>query len=270
MEFGLFAGGAVSSSVIARLPGLARRLGPVAAGSFRVASRMVNSLRAGQAVRDCGGLRPCGLILVSVPDEALAEAVGLLVASPVEWAGKSVLLCESGGTSHSLHALGRRGAAVGSFIPVEGGTGRFLIEGDVAAVRHARRLVRDLGGKAVEFDSSRMALYDAGRTLATSLFTPLIAAAVECLSEAGRDPATAAHVAEALLQKTLRLYLHSGKKSWSGPLAVGDRTAVERELEVLCQSKPLLARYYREAAAFALDYFNRHPDLRRGIAGEKG
>lgn len=266
MQFGLFGGGAVSSSFIVRLPGLARRLGPVAAVSYRLASRIVNAMRAGRPVKDASGLAPCRLILVCVPETALTEAVGMLAATEIAWAGKTLLLCESAGTSRALESLRARGAAVGSVAGIEGGGGRFLVEGDPAAIRHARRLVTELGGKAVEFDTSRMALYDAGRTFATSLLTPLIAACVECLSTAGRDPATATRIAETLLQKTLRAYLQSGRKSWSGPLAAGDESEVRRQLAVLCENRPLLARYYRQAAAGALEYFDRHPALRQELA----
>lgn len=256
----------MSTSFIARLPGLARRLGPVAAVSYRLASRIVNAMRAGHAVRDAGGLAPCRLILLCVPETTLAEAVALLAAAEIDWAGKTVLLCESSATSHALEGLRERGAAAGSVAGIEGGGGRFLVEGDAAAIRHARRLVAELGGKAVEFDTGRMALYDAGRSFATSLFTPLIAACVECLSAAGRDPANATRVAEMLLQKTLHAYLQSGKKSWSGPLALGDQSEVRRQLAVLRENKPLLARYYRRSAAWALEYFDRHPELQRDLA----
>ena len=51
----------------------------------------------------------------------------------------------------------------------------------------------------------------------------------------------------------------AGKKSWSGPLASGDRAAVRRELEALEEANPLLAQFYRDVAAFALAWFKRHP-----------
>ncbi len=265
MHFGLFGGGAVSTSFIVRLPGLARRLGPVSAVSYRLASRIVNAMRAGRAVKDPGGLAACRLILVCVPETTLAGAVAMLGAAQIDWTGKTVLLCESAATSRALESLRGRGAAAGSVAPIEGSGQRFLVEGDTAAIRQARRLVAELGGKAVEFDTSRMALYDAGRTFATSLLTPLIAACVECLATAGRDNASAARIAEALLRKTLRAYLQSGRKSWNGPLAFGDEGEVRRQLAVLCENRPLLARYYRRAAVSALEYFDRHPELRREL-----
>ncbi len=262
MQFGLFAGGAVSGSFLMRLPGLARRLGPVTAVSYRLASRIVNTLRAGRPVKDASALDPCRTILICVPENTLLQAVGMLAGADIEWAGKTLLLCESAATSRSLDCLRARGAAAASVAGIEGSAGHFLVEGDTPAIRYARRLIADLGGKAVEFDTSRMAFYDAGRALATSMFTPLIAACVECLSTAGRNPASAARIAETLLQRTLRAYLQSGKKSWSGPLALGNGSEVRRQLAVLGENKPQLADYYRKAAVSALEYFERHPKLR--------
>ena len=48
-EYGVIGAGALSKSLIGQLPRKARQIGPVAGVSFRVASRMANSLRAGHA-----------------------------------------------------------------------------------------------------------------------------------------------------------------------------------------------------------------------------
>ena len=46
MTFAVAGGGRVSASFVARLPRLAAELGPVAAQSYRLASRIVNSIGA--------------------------------------------------------------------------------------------------------------------------------------------------------------------------------------------------------------------------------
>jgi hypothetical protein len=63
--------------------------------------------------------------------------------------------------------------------------------------------------------------------------------------------ASAVRVAAALFQESLRGYVYSGKRSWSGPLAIGDEAAVERELAALTALMPLLARHYEEASVWA-------------------
>lgn len=261
MHFGLYGGGAVSASWLARLPHLAARLGPVAASSFRVASRIVNSLRAGRAVKDCAELDRCRVLLVSVPGHALPNAVSQLGNCGICWKGKVVLLCSPGPDSRALEDLRKRGAEIGSLGPIEGSPGRYMAEGGGPALKEARRVVGDMRGRMVELHRGGTALYGAGMAFATSLFTPLIAASVDSLRHAGCTPAAAEQVALALFQRTLRGWVHSGKKSWNGPLAAADETEIRRHLEALEAHTPRAARYYRSAAAFALEYFGRHTEL---------
>ncbi len=264
-HFGLYGGGAVSATFIARLPHLVSRMGPVAASSFRVASRIVNSLRAGYAVKDCGELEKCRALLVAVPPAALAQAVAQLGAAGIGWTGKVVLLCECGPGSRALDPLRQHGAAAGSLTRVEGSPGRYVAEGDAAALREARRMAGDLRGRLIELHRNGAALYATGLAFATSLFTPLIAASVDTLRKAGCDAPGAAQVAANLFERTLRGWMHSGRKSWSGPLADGGRAEVRRQFEALAAHDPRAARYYRDAAAFALGYFRRHPELLRQL-----
>ncbi len=260
MQFGLFGGGAVAASPLARLPHLADRLGPVAALTYRLASRIVNSLRAGYAVKEATRLAACRLVLVRVPDIGLAEAVGRL--EPADWTAKTVLLWESGADSAALDPLRVQGASAACVNLIEGCPNCYVVEGDPAALRQAKLLVRALSGRAVELDRRHMVLYEAGLTLSSSLFTPLIAAAVECLGAGARRPASAARVATALFQKSLHAWERHGRKSWNGPLAAGDEAVIHRQLRALERINPHLARYYRNAALFALEYFDRHPALK--------
>jgi predicted short-subunit dehydrogenase-like oxidoreductase (DUF2520 family) len=255
----------VATSFLAGLP--RHRLGPVAASSYRVASRIVNGMRAGHAVRDADELASCRTILVAVQEKALPAAVGQLEGAAIEWRGKVVLLCRPGLVSHVLNGLRTRGAEAASVQPIAGPGKRFALEGDRLAMRAARDLVRELGGRPFEFASDRMAVYGAGLSFATSLFTPLIAACAECLGEAGKDTAAATRIVETLFQKSLREYAHAGRKSWAGPVAEGDCAAVRRQIDALTRHNPLLARFYRQAAGFALEYFRKHPDLRKSVAG---
>ena len=261
MQYGLYGGGAVSASFLAGLPRLGSQLGPVAATSYRLASRIVNGLRAGHAVKDLAAFGPCPVVLVAVPETTLTAAGSHLAAAHVRWTGKVVLLCGCGPESRVLDGVRSRGAAVGSVGPVEFTDGRYIVEGDRPAVREARRLVRELRGRAIELPRSAAPLYDAGVTLATSLFTPLIAASVDSLRKAGCSRIVAAEVAEGLFQKTLRAWAHVGRRSWTGPVARGDLTAMGKQIEALARHDPAAARYYRQASAFAFEYLHRHPEL---------
>jgi predicted short-subunit dehydrogenase-like oxidoreductase (DUF2520 family) len=265
MHFALFGAGPVSKSFVARLPRLSQRVGPVAAAEFRVASRIVNALGAGHAVKDFREFEHARLILICTPDAMLNAALAHLRASGIVWRQKVVLACDSGLDSSPLASLRELGAAVGSVQTIEGLGNRFVAEGDRAAVRDAKRLVRELGGSLLELDSQRMAHFAAAVSLASSLFTPLIAACTECLTAASGDPRESARLTEELLLKSVRAYGHAARKSWNGPLARGDAAAVLREWSALAETDPVLARYYRDAALFTLTWFDRYPALQEHL-----
>jgi predicted short-subunit dehydrogenase-like oxidoreductase (DUF2520 family) len=251
MSFAVAAGGRVSASFVARLPRLSTELGPVAAQSYRLASRMVNTIGAGHAVREYGDLNGSATILICSPFRGVAAIVRALEDS-VDCKGKIILLCESGADSLQLTSLKDRGAAVGSIHAIPGFDGRrFVAEGDARAVREAKNLVRDMGGRVEDVETAKMAIYEAGLSFGTGLFTPLLEASAQCLQEAGMTKAVAIKVAGAIFRDSLRGYLYAGKRSWSGPLADGDCVAVQREFEALAARNPPLACYYRELASLA-------------------
>ena len=113
MTFAVAGGGRVSGSFVARLPDLASSLGPVAAQSYRLASRIVNSIGAGHAVPAYRDLNGSTLILICVPVQGVAPIVSAL-AEALDCQGKITLLCEAGADSRSLAPLRKQGAAVGS------------------------------------------------------------------------------------------------------------------------------------------------------------
>ena len=262
MSFALVGAGCVSGCFVAQLPRLTSELGPVAAQSFRLASRIVNSIGAGRPVKTYQDLARNKTILLSVPTRSLPDIVGALSRS-LPWKGKIALLCGGGGDSRHLQPLRSLGAATGSMRLIAGldDGKRFIVEGAPPAVREARRLAKQLHGRLEEVHTVHIDAYSAGLAFGTTLFTPLLEASVQSLVASGMKKANAIKISEGLFQRSLRAYMHTGKRSWNGPLADGDREAVLRGLEALGASRPLLARYYRDASAFALELFGDNPAL---------
>jgi predicted short-subunit dehydrogenase-like oxidoreductase (DUF2520 family) len=259
MRFAVAGGGRVSASFVARLPRLSSELGLVAAQSYRLASRIVNSIGAGRAAKKYEDLDGSTLILICAPPPGVAGIIQAL-GDAIECQGKIILLCESGTDSRQLALLKAKGAVVGSIEPIPGFEGRrFVTEGDRVAVREAKTLVRHLAARAEEVQTAKMAVYAAGLSFAAGLFTPLLEASAQCLQEAGMSKVTAVKVAEALFENSLRGYVYAGKRSWSGPLAEGSRAAVKLEIEALGATKPLLARYYSEMAPLAVELLTGKP-----------
>ena len=247
MKYGLIGAGPVNKYLAAKLPRLSRELGLVAAANRRAASRIVNTLGAGEA----GGLadlHSAELILICAPDDHFLALRPVLEQTAIEWAGKSLVLCQCRVFSRDLEFFRSRGASVASLHGISGLRDRFVIEGDRDALKAARYLVAQLRSVPIQIDPESYSLYCAAQTLASSLFTPLLDGCMTAVRAAGVSGKMPAHLMEALFLHSIRSFLYSGRKSWSGTVARGDEAAVAREAEALEKIRPRLAHFYRVTA----------------------
>ncbi len=262
-KWGLACAGTVGRTRLSALPLLSAELGPVASTSFRLATRIANSLKAGFPVRSLGELDQSATILVCALGVTKQRLEAELSRAALDWKGKILLAFDSGSYSCDFLEFRRQGASVASLNAVDGYQGRYVVEGDRDALRVAKVLARALRGKIIEVNSEGVRLYDAGRTLAGSLFTPLIESCVECLRQAGIPGPVATATAEALLQRSLRSFMHAGRKSWGGPVAQADRETLDREYQAVTQANPLMGAYFRHSTEFALAFYRTFPELTR-------
>src|SRR6185369_5646771 len=126
-----------------------------------------------------------------------AAGVGPIVsalAASIECRGKTILLCDAGADSGLLKPLRSQGAAVGSIDLIPGFDRRFVAEGDRVAVRQAKGLVKQIGGRVEAVDASKIAIYSAGLSFGMSLFTPLMEASLQCFLDAGMTKASAVKI----------------------------------------------------------------------------
>jgi hypothetical protein len=121
-------------------------------------------------------------------------------------------------------------------------------------------------GKFVEVNHQGMPLFEAARTISGSLFTPLVNTCVEWIRESGVESKEAAKLAEKMLTWTLRSYLHSGRRGWSGVAAKQDWDAVERQYQAVRKVNELQAEYFRSTARHALAMYESYPELSRYLA----
>lgn len=262
-QWGLGSAGNISRSLLMRVPRLQQKLGPVASTSYRLASRIANTLRAGCAVRTASQLQPTDVILLSVPGGPLTQLVDQSFVEAIQWLGKTALICDSSATGPIIADLRDRGAAVATLCSVPGLPTNFVVSGDRASLKVAKTLVRSVAGSAIEVPEEHLLLFDAAVTLTSSLFTPLLETAVECLRQSGLEPSLAAKTADLLFQQSFRSFKHSGRKSWSGPVANSDGDAIDAQVQALKQLKPQMAAYFREAAHFSFELYQTFPELTR-------
>ena len=197
-----------------------------------------------------------------VPDAEIARAAQSL-AGKIRW--KSTVALHSSGalTSDELEVLRERGAAVASVHPlmtfVRGSRPAlagvpFALEGDAAAVRVARRVVNDLGGRAHAIRKEDKSAYHAWGTFASPLFTALIATGEQVAVLAGVDRKAARRRMIPILLQTVANYAAFGAaEGFSGPIVRGDVDTVRLHLRVLRRA-PAAQEVYLGLARAALRY----------------
>jgi predicted short-subunit dehydrogenase-like oxidoreductase (DUF2520 family) len=182
------------------------------------------------------------VIWFCVPDAEIARAANAF-AEKIDWNGTVALHSSGALTSDELAALRDRGAAVASVHPLMTFVRRsqpsldgvpFAVEGDAAALRVARRVVKDLGGRSHAIRRDDKAAYHAWGTFASPLFTALLATTERVAAAAGVRSKDARRRMMPILRQTLENYAAFGAPNgFSGPIVRGDIETVGRHLQVL-------------------------------------
>jgi predicted short-subunit dehydrogenase-like oxidoreductase (DUF2520 family) len=197
-----------------------------------------------------------------VPDAEIARAARSL-AGKIDWKGRVALHSSGALASDELDVLRGHGAAVASVHPlmtfVRGSRPwlagvPFAVEGDEAAVRVARRIVKNLGGNSHSIRKQDKPAYHAWATFASPLLTALLATSEQIAAAAGVDQESARRMMIPILQQTLANYAAlSAPAAFSGPIIRGDADTVKRHLRALRQI-PLARAVYTALARAAAEY----------------
>jgi predicted short-subunit dehydrogenase-like oxidoreductase (DUF2520 family) len=182
------------------------------------------------------------VVWLCVPDDAIAK-VARSLEQKADWKGRVALHSSGALASDELAALRRRGALAGSVHPMMTFVARsrpslagvpFAIEGDAAAVRASRAIVKELGGKAYTIRRQDKVAYHAWGTFASPLLTALLATTEHVAAAAGVNRREAKRRMLPILQQTLANYaLLDAAGAFSGAIVRGDVETIRRHLRVL-------------------------------------
>lgn len=260
-KYGILGAGAVGASLIGRLPSRARDVGPVCAASFRLASRIANTLRGGYAARSADDLNAIPAVLVHAPAENLDNLLELAEKAAIEWAGKALIFCNCAPGEEIRGRLEAKGAST-AVIREFGLPARIVIEAKQgAALFTAQRMARDLNVKAVRISRKGRDLFNAAVTLGSGAITPLIDHAATLLREAGIRDVEAARLASSVFEQTAREYAHSGKQSWAWYARQPDTEELKAHI---ARVGPKAGGILRELILFGFEAFGKHEE----VAGE--
>jgi predicted short-subunit dehydrogenase-like oxidoreductase (DUF2520 family) len=277
LRVGLIGPGRAGQALVRLLPTSKYELGPVLSRSLTSARRATREMRQGAATDRYEAIAGTDQILIAVPDDVVALVGERLAGAPFSFRRKVVFHTSGVLESGVLAPVRARGAAVASLHPLQTFGRRvlslagvhFAMEGDERALRLARTLVTDWHGKVLRLRPGRKSFYHAAATFASPLFTPLMQAAVVLMGRAGVAPKTAMRALRPLLLTTLENFIHTGKQSWTGPLARGDLATVVKHIEALQSADPNLARYYQACARAALVLLRPDEQLEGMFAEQK-
>jgi|SRR6185312_12435737 len=263
VKYGVIGGGALSKSLIGQLPRKAREIGPVAGVSYRVASRMANSLRAGYAARGPEELNGIPVILFHAPDGQMRQVAEMLEGAPISWKDTSLIFCDCEAPV-SIHdrfrALGAATAAARQF----GLTGSIMVEGTSPALGGALRIASELKLRAIEIEPGTSDVFAATVTLATAALTPLINRAAALLRRTGLRDKAAVGMATALFERTIQEYGHSGKQSWVWHVRAPEAEQIEAEVAAVAEPfRPL----FRQLILAGFEDFEKHPEVALQLRG---
>ena len=198
------------------------------------------------------------VILITTPDETIDAVVGqlALVFKARSESNKNiprsvrVALHASGAlSSEVLETLREVGFAIGSLHPlvsvsdpVSGSklfAGAFFsVEGDAAAKREARKMVRDLGGQSFTLDSRMKALYHAAAVMASGHVVALFDIALEILGRCGLSRRNAQKVLLPLLESTItNLASMAPPQALTGTFARADLSTARKHLAAIKSEK---------------------------------
>ena len=184
------------------------------------------------------------VILITAPDDAVATVAEQLAKVCGSDLRRKVVLHTGGALDASVLApVKALGAATGSMHPLQSFSGVgvpplegkvFAIEGDAAAVRVARAMVRSLGGLPVQIRSASKPVYHAAATMAAAGELAVFEAAIRMLMRIGMKRREAVRALMPLTRQVLDNLERLGPRlAWTGPLSRGDYNVIASHVAAL-------------------------------------
>jgi predicted short-subunit dehydrogenase-like oxidoreductase (DUF2520 family) len=244
------------------------------AASKRKAGDLARSVKANSSTSDRARL-DADLVWFCVPDREIAASARQF-ASVVDWTKKIAFHSSGALASDELKSLRQNGAAVASVHPlmtfVTGSLPSlrgvpFAMEGDAAAVRSARQIVRTLGAEAFTIRKQYKAAYHAWGAFASPLLVAMLVTAEQLARKAGLSAVEARKKMLPIVRQTIANYAAlGGAGAFSGPIVRGDAETVRKHLQAV-REVPEATDVYLALARAALRYLpsGNRAELKRAI-----
>lgn len=234
--------------------GAGRYLVTAVAGESAASRSRIDALLPGVPVdKPTAVARSCDLLLLTVPDDMLANVANMLSASGAIRKGQYVVHTSGRHGLEVLEPAAARGAHVLAMHPAMTFTGTdvdlarlpgcvFGVTATPTTQALADDLVRDLGGSVSWVPESRRTLYHAGLAHGANHLVTLVSQAMDLLRESGvEDPAA---TLRPLLTASLDNALRVGDAALTGPIVRGDVNTVRAHLADIALTAPATLESY--------------------------
>lgn len=263
LRVGVIGAGRVGSVLAAGLEADSRFQVVAAAGASDASLARAAELLPGVAVlKPTSVARASEVLLLTVPDDMLANVVSMLAASGVIHEGQYVVHTSGRHGLAVLDPAADLGARVIALHPAMTFTGTRVdierLHGCVFGVTAGRserpmaeRLVEALGGRVMWVPEDKRTLYHGGLAHGANHLVTLVTEAMEILRAAGADDP--AGTLRPLLTAALDNALEQGDAALTGPIVRGDAGTVEAHLRDLTLNAPHTLPSYVAMARATLD-----------------
>ncbi|MDX6358644.1 MAG: hypothetical protein QOH37_1698 [Nocardioidaceae bacterium] len=262
LRVGVVGAGRVGAVLAAALRASGHEITGVAGESDASRQRIESLLPGVHVDKPTNVARGCDVLLLTVPDDMLANVVTMLAASGALRVGQYVVHTSGSQGLKVLAPAAAVGARVVAMHPAMTftGTARDLERLDrcvfgVTAGSEERAfteaLVAELGGLSMWVPEERRTLYHAGLAHGANHLVTLVAQAMELLEAAGADDPAA--TLRPLLVAALDNALTDGDAALTGPIVRGDANTVRAHLAELVANAPHTLPSYAALARATLD-----------------
>jgi len=247
LRIGVVGAGRVGAVLAARLRAAGHQVVAAAGESDASAHRIADLLRGVPTEKPSAVARACDVLLLTVPDDMLANVVSMLSASGAIHEGQHVLHTSGRHGLDVLAPAAEVGARIVAMHPAMTFTGTALdldrLDGCVFGLtapeterEFVSGLVADLGGRPMWVPEASRTLYHAGLAHGANHLVTLVTEAMEMLTAAGADDP--AGTLRPLLTAALDNALAHGDAALTGPIVRGDVNTVAAHLEEIAAKAP--------------------------------
>jgi predicted short-subunit dehydrogenase-like oxidoreductase (DUF2520 family) len=265
-------GGRAGRAIGRRLREVGWRIGAVTGRSTSTARTAVRAIGGGLALDALTHqILNSKVVLITTPDSTIeAVAKELTQVGGTGWSGKVVLHMSGALDISVLQPLADLGAATGSMHPMQTFSSQniprlakciFGIDGSVAALRVARKMIHQMDGVAVRLSGANKAAYHAAGSFASVYVLVLMETATRLLMTQGFKRRQAMRALLPLTRQTLDNFERVGPlAAWTGPLARGDYSTIQAHVKSLADVEPEYLDAYKALARLTVKTIAGQPD----------